>query len=195
MFVEARKCRLCYKGAPIWVPLPDPENGKDNVKIMFINERPGRIGTGASGFVSFNNDDPSANHFKDCFLKTGLNRKEVYITNACLCHPVFENYTDLAPTIKEINNCHFWLKKQIEIMKPKLIITMGNIPLKSIKLLFLESKQLQKFKLKENIGEVITETKPWIYPLYHTSLRARLTRNAEQQQKDWLKIKDILTRL
>ena len=33
------------------------------------------------------------------------------------------------------------------------------------------------------------------YPLYHTSKRARITRNTEQQKIDWLRIKEILNKL
>lgn len=195
LFVEARDCKLCYKGLPIWVPLPDPKNGKTNVKVIFINERPGRIGTGKSGYVSFDNDDPSARHFKGCFLQLGLTRKEIFITNACICHPQYESYKDKAPSAAELKNCHVWLRKQIAVTNPKLVVTIGAVALKSMKLLFPGSNQLVKYNLKTNIGEVITDTKPWIYPLYHTSLRARLTRSTEKQQKDWLKIKEILARL
>lgn len=176
----------------IYVPHPDPKNGSTNVKIMFINERPGRIGTGESGYVSFDNDDPSANHFRECFEQLSISRKEIFITNACICHPKSEGYTDTVPSTREIKNCHFWLEKQIKAANPKLIATIGNIPLKSLRLFFKNSQQLKDFTLKNDVGEVITDTKPWVYPLYHTSLRARLTRNTEQQKKDWLKIVDIL---
>ncbi len=192
IFQKAQKCKLCYGSVPIYVPLPDPKNGKTNVRIMFINERPGRIGTGKSGFVSFDNKDRTANHFRDCFSQLGVSRKKVFITNACLCHPKFEGYIDKAPSIREIENCHFWLKKQIEAVKPNLIVTMGKVPLKSLKLLFSESCQLEKFELKYNIGEVITKTTPWIYPLYHTSQKARLTRSTNKQKRDWIRIRSLL---
>jgi len=69
---------------------------------------------------------------------------------------------------------------------------MGNSPLKALKKYYKNSTQLKNFKLKNDIGCVITDNEPWIYPLYHTALRARRTRKAEQQKKDWLKIKEIL---
>lgn len=86
----------------------------------------------------------------------------------------------------------YWLDKQIKLVKPELIVTIGNSALRSLKLFFPESKQLNNYKLKNDIGSVIQDTKPWIYPLYHTSLRARIRRNAELQKKDWLKINTIL---
>jgi len=67
IFEEAKNCDLCFGKNPIYVPKPDPKNGFQDVKIMFINERPGRIGTGKSGYISFDNDDPTANFFRECF--------------------------------------------------------------------------------------------------------------------------------
>ncbi len=195
MFEEAQNCKRCYGDTPIYVPRPDPKNGFEDVKVMFINERPGRIGTGESGYISFENNDPTANHFRECFESLRISRKEIFISNACICHPVYDGYTDAVPSTREIKNCHFWLEKQIKAVNPKLIVTLGNIPLKSLKLFFKDSKQLKDFVLRNDIGTVITDTKPWIYPLYHTSLRARLTRNTEQQKEDWLKINNFLTDL
>lgn len=97
--------------------------------------------------------------------------------------------------INEISNCHFWLDKQIQALKPKLIVSLGNVALKSLKLYFKDSVSLKKFSLKENVGDTIKDTTPWIYPLYHTSKRAQMTRSVEEQKRDWLKIKDILLEL
>jgi len=52
--------------------------------------------------------------------------------------------------------------------------------------------QLKSFKLRNNIGEVITDVTPFIYPLYHTSLKARATRLGQKQRGDWQRIPVIL---
>ena len=192
LFKAAQSCHKCYGDNPIYVPYPDPNNAQETAQIMFVNERPGRIGTGDSGYVSFDNSDPTTKFFKDCFNLVNLDRKQIFITNACLCHPIFPGYTDKAPTKKEIVNCHEWLDKQLTIMKPKLIVTVGNVALKSMRLFFPSSEQLSTFKLKNDIGEVVHDTTPWVYPLYHTSWRGRTHRDAEKQKIDWLKIPSIL---
>ncbi|MEW6535054.1 MAG: uracil-DNA glycosylase family protein [Candidatus Auribacterota bacterium] len=192
LFADAQKCNRCFGEAEIHVPLPDPKNGKSNALIMFINERPGRVGTGKSGYISFENDDPSANHFRYCFEQLKISREKIFITNACLCYPEINDYNDTTPKIREIRHCHHWLRKQIRIASPKLIVTVGGTALRSMKLLFPNSQQLKAYRLKDNIGSVINDTTPWIYPLYHTSMRARLHRNAELQKQDWLKINTIL---
>jgi DNA polymerase len=195
LFDKAQDCHKCYGENPIYVPYPDPNNAQETAQIMFVNERPGRIGTGGSGYVSFDNSDPSAEFFKECFNQLNLDRKQVFITNACLCHPVFPEYNDKAPTKKEIVNCHEWLDRQLSIMQPKLIVTVGSIAFKSLTLLFSSSEQLKHYQLKKDIGKVISDTTPWVYPLYHTSWRGRIHRNAEKQKLDWLKIPSILEKI
>ena len=191
IFDQAKNCNRCYGDTPIYVPYPDPHNAIETAKIMFLNERPGRIGTGESGYVSFDNNDPSANFFKECFFQLSIDRKDIFITNACICHPLYSEYKDTAPRKWELRNCHYWLKKQLDMVQPKLIVTIGSRALDSLKIYFVSSAQIRDFQLKYDIGNVIRDTNPWIYPLYHTSLRGRLHRKAEDQKMDWMRISDI----
>ena len=57
----------------------------------------------------------------------GIERDDVYITNIVKCRPP-ENRN---PTPAEISCCLPIIKKQIEILNPKLIVTLGNIPTKT----------------------------------------------------------------
>ena len=192
IFKEARACKKCYGSTPLCVPLPDEKNGSIGAKILFINERPGRKGTGKSGRVSFDNEDPTANFFKELFLSISTSRRDIFITNAVLCYPLIEWWTDTPPQRKQIKNCLFFLERQIKIVNPKLVVPLGVTALQAIKFLFPDSMQLKNFKLKNNIGEVITDVTPFIYPLYHTSSKAKATRPAQKQKEDWKKIPLIL---
>jgi len=60
--------------------------------------------------------------------ENGINRKEVYITNVVKCRPPFNRN----PFKDEIEKCFPYLKKQIDIIKPKIIITLGNFATKSM---------------------------------------------------------------
>jgi len=193
IFQEAENCSLCNYDK-IKVPLFDPKNGTKNVKIMFVNERPGRIGTGQSGYVSFDNNDKTANLFKDCFEQLSLDRTQIFITNACICYPDLKEYRDKKPSAKELKNCSHYLKKQVAATNPKLIVTLGMSALNAMKYLFPESKEIRNYKtFKKDIGTVIKDTSPWIYPVYHTSPRVQNSlRKPEQQKKDWLKINELL---
>jgi len=192
IFKEAKVCRRCYGDIPLCVPLPDEKNGGRGASIVFINERPGRKGAGKSDKISFDNEDPTARFFKELFSTIDISRKDIFITNAVLCYPSAEWYVDTAPHRKQIMNCLSFLERQIKVVDPRLIVTLGATALKAVKYLFSSSVQLKHFRLRDNIGGVITDVTPAIYPLYHTSLKARVTRSGRKQREDWVKIPLIL---
>ena len=192
IFREAKSCGRCYGDVPLHVPVPDEKNGGIGAKILFLVERPGRVGTGMSGKISFENEDPTARLFRDLFFGIGIDRKDIFITNAVMCHPITIGYKDTPAATKEIKNCLYFLERQIRVIGPQLIVTLGTKPLKAIKYLYPHRTRLRGFELKQSMGEVITDELPFIYPLYHTSRRARLTRPANKQRDDWSKIPEIL---
>ncbi len=154
---EISKCEKCELHKTRKKPVPG--EGSITSRIMLIGEAPGR-----------NEDEQGkpfvgqAGKFLNQLLKeAGIRREEVYITNIIKCRP--PNNRD--PTEKEIKSCSPYLDKQLNIIKPKAIITLGNYATKYI---------LRKFKLKEEsiskihgkkykINNLIFNTK--IMPSYH----------------------------
>jgi uracil-DNA glycosylase family 4 len=189
------ECEACNGGKPVCIPEPDTKNGFQGSAVMFINERPGRIGSGKSNKMSFENEDPTANWFKELFAMTGLDRREIFITNARIYYPQGDpGYKDRPPTLREIACSAPILKSQIEAIRPRLLVSMGNTALAILRLVFPESQQLRRFVLKRDIGTVIADTPMSIYLLYHTSRRAQVTRNREMQKKDWSRIAALIAR-
>lgn len=95
-----------------------PGEGNPEAEIMFIGEAPGKkedeLGRPFVG---------AAGKFLDEMLASiKLKRDDVYIANVCKCRP--ENNRDPLP--EEISACWPWLEKQIEIIDPKLIVTLGR---------------------------------------------------------------------
>jgi uracil-DNA glycosylase family 4 len=186
------QCKAANGGHPVLIPKPDNKNGFEGAKIFFVNERPGRTGPGKSDRISFENEDPTALWFRELITRTGIDRKDIFITNACLYYPADANYKDRSPSTAELKSCAPMLKDQISRIQPRLIVTLGNVALRTLRYVFPESRQLKKFRLKRSIGSRITDTTPPIYPVYHTSSRARGTRCKEQQAEDWNKIPQFL---
>lgn len=194
IFENARTCTRCYPDDEIYVPLPDPNNSMGKSEIIFINERPGRVGTGKSGYVSFDNDDPTATFFRECFEAASLDREKVFITNACICHPVIDGYKDTQPKIAELVQCHFWLHQQLEVVRPSLIVTVGWSALQSVLRYYGRWPVRDKLTFGAWVGRLIDDNDPWIYPVAHTSLKGRANRKATLQHSDWLEIPKILRR-
>lgn len=95
-----------------------PGEGAEDAEIMFIGEAP--------GFYEDQQGRPfvgPAGHFLDDLLSSiGLDRSEVYICNIIKCRPPGNR----DPLPQEIDACRKWLDRQIELISPKAIVTLGR---------------------------------------------------------------------
>jgi len=94
--------------------------GNSNAKIMFIGEAPGRDEdlqgkpfVGRSGEVLTKMIENVLN----------LKREEVYIANIIKCRPP----QNRDPEFSEVESCKNYILKQIEIINPTIIVTLGRI--------------------------------------------------------------------
>ena len=95
-----------------------PGEGGINAEIMFVGEAPG-----AKEDLSGIPFCGAAGKFLDEMLKSiGLERKDVFIANTVKCRPP-ENRD---PSDEEKASCTKYLKKQIELIKPKVIVCLGK---------------------------------------------------------------------
>lgn len=113
---QVRACTRCplYKGATNGVP----GEGPANADIMMIGEGPG-LNEDKQGrpFVG------AAGHFLDELLAgINLKRSDVFITNVVKHRP--PNNRDPLP--EEIEACRVWLDQQIELIQPKVIVTISR---------------------------------------------------------------------
>ena len=116
-FHDCRACKLAPTRTNLVFGVGDPEPG-----LLFIGEGPGaeedaqgepfvgRAGALLTGLIK----------------AVGLTREDVYITNVVKCRPPGNRN----PEPDEIAACRPILQRQIELMNPRLIVTLGNVPLK-----------------------------------------------------------------
>lgn len=116
LYNEVRTCRKCrlYKSANN----PVPGAGSSKAQIMFIGEGPGekedQLGLPFVG---------AAGKFLDEMLSLiSLTRNDVYIANVVKHRPPGNR----DPKPEEIETCFPYLLRQIEIIKPKLIVCLGR---------------------------------------------------------------------
>jgi uracil-DNA glycosylase family 4 len=95
-----------------------PGEGAEDAEIMFIGEAPGwHEDQQGRPFVG------QAGQYLDRLLASiGLDRRQVYIANVIKCRPP----DNRDPLPSEIQNCRDWLDSQVEIIKPKMIVTLGR---------------------------------------------------------------------
>ena len=155
---------------------------------MFIGEAPGRLGADGTG-IPFHGDK-SGHNFEELLQFAGLNRANIFVTNAVLCNPKDANGNNATPTQTEIKNCSEFLKKQIDIVKPKIIITLGASPLSALK-----SLTPHNIVLRDSVRTKINLLNRILIPLYHPGQRAMISRSFANQRSDYQFIADQLKQI
>src|SRR3972149_4080621 len=109
-------CRACALGSSRTRAVPG--EGPVAAEIMFIGEAPGYYeDQQARPFVG------AAGQFMEQLLASiGLKRSGVYIANVIKCRPPGNR----DPLPEEIGACSQWLTRQLGVIRPKLIVTLGR---------------------------------------------------------------------
>ena len=152
-------------------------NGSLNARVLFIGEAPGRKGADRTR-VPFSGDQSGANF--DRFLESiRLGREQIFITSAALCNPRHESGANRRPTQKEIANCSDFLRRTIELIDSRVIVTLGSVALEALKRI-----HYHEFNLKESAAKIQTWQNRVLVPIYHPSpqVLASHRREAEQLQ-------------
>lgn len=148
LFQQKKMCAKC----PISVNCKSMNNnivigaGHINAKLFIVGEAPGE------------DEDLSGKPFQgmagkmlDKLLQeSGINREETYISNSISCRPYEitssrKGIKNRPPTDKEIQSCKVWLWKELNIVQPKIILTLGMVPTRLLLKIDKKSSQLAEY--------------------------------------------------
>jgi len=171
-----RKVALCQR-CDLWKGTKHsvPGEGNPEAKVVFIGEAPGfyedQIGkpfVGAAGKL-----------LESTLAEIGINRTDVFIANVVKHRPP-EN-RDPAPN--EIAACSLWLDQQLEVINPRVIVTLGRYSL----------ARYSKAKISAVHGQPQKVAKRWVLPMFHPAAALRAGSVFEAFKKDFQDNKDLLT--
>lgn len=171
--LSCKKCSLCETAIQAVVG-----EGNLDARVIFIGEAPGK------------NEDEAGRPFvgragkllESCLNSIELDRSDVWIGNLIKHRP--PNNRDPLPA--EIKACQDYLKSQIEIINPQIIVTLGRF---SFNYFFPDDKiGLERGKLKR-FGDYN------IFPVYHPAAALRNKKFLSTLQDDFLQLSKILNEL
>ena len=140
-------------------------NGSLNSRVLLIGEAPGaKEVEQKKPFVG-----QAGKHLQEFLDILQLDRNDLYITNTVKFRPTKESKKtggkiNRAPTKSEINQFKGYLFKEINIVSPQIIVTLGNVPLKTI--LQDEQATIGDYHGKK-LKTTILDTDYILFPLYH----------------------------
>ena len=178
VFDEARNCTRC--------PLHHTRTtvvfgaGNANADLMFIGEAPGanedRMGLPFVG---------QAGKLLDKLLaEIAMDRKDVFICNTLKCRPP----DNRDPHPNEIEACQDYLRRQVDLIEPIVICTLGNF---STKLLRADTAGISRLHGREEV-RVIGTRAVRLYPLYHPAAALYTPSTLAALRADFHRIPDLL---
>jgi len=152
-----------------------PGEGPEDAEIMFIGEAPGwHEDQQGRPFVG-----PAGLYLDELLASINLKREQVYIANVIKCRP--QGNRDPLPT--EILNCRNWLDRQIELIRPKIIATLGRYSMA----MFFPGKSISKIHgTAQKRDDVI------YYAMYHPAAALHQQSLRQTIEADMLKIPSLL---
>ena len=169
---KCEKCELCQTRTNLVFGV-----GNENAKVLFVGEGPGE------------NEDLQGEPFVgrsgkllDTMLEcVGLSRKEnIYIANIVKCRP--PKNRDPLPTEQDM--CIDWLREQVRLMNPKVIVCLGRISAQKL--------ISPDFKVTQQHGEFIEKKGILFMGTFHPAALLRNPNNKPQAFEDFVKLRDKL---
>lgn len=169
--LNCTKCRLCQSRTQTVFGVGNP-----HARLMFVGEGPGRD-EDAQGepFVG-----RAGQLLNKIITAMGLKRSDVYIGNIVKCRPP----NNRQPAPDEMQTCLPYLRRQIEIIGPKIIVCLGATAVQGL----LQTEE----KISRLRGTFIDWDGITVMPTYHPAF---LLRNPDMKKPVWEDMKKVMQRL
>ena len=173
LYEEISLCRQCeiakYRNKVV------PGEGAEDAEIMFSGEAPGwHEDQQGRPFVG-----PAGLYLDQLLASINLKREQVYIANVIKCRPPGNR----DPLPSEMQECHKWLQRQIELISPKMIVTLGRYSMA----LFFSGKSISKIH-----GTAQKQDNIIYYAMYHPAAALHQQSLRQAIEADMLKIPPLL---
>lgn len=173
---QIRACQLCILSKSRKDAVPG--EGPPRADIMFIGEGPGfhedqqgRPFVGAAG-----------RFLEELLESVGLKREDVYITNVIKCRPPGNR----DPQMDEIEACRPYLERQIELISPKVIVTLGRYSME----MFFAGQKISRIH-----GQPRRMSGRIVVPMYHPAAGLHQPRWKSTIEADFQKLPRLLKEL
>ena len=192
----ARVKRKAYRDQEYWGK-PVPGFGDPSARVLIVGLAPGAHGSNRTG-RSFTGDASGGFLYRALYRAgfanqpialsrdDGLLLYDLYIAAAARCAP-----PDNKPTLEELTNCQPYLERDLEILKPKVIVCLGRVAFERILKIYGVRNSAWKF----GHGALYQlEIGTWILCSYHPSQQNTLTGKLTAKMFDaiWAKARSLL---
>ena len=178
---DARRCQDC----PLWANATQTVfgAGDPHARVMLVGEQPGdEEDKKGLPFVG-----PAGRLLDRALEAAGVDREHLYVTNA-VKHFKWQlrgkRRLHKTPAQREIDACHQWIEREIETVKPHVIVALGSTAAKAI--------ISRDFKVSVQRGQFVeSPLAPYVFATFHPSALLRLREEEEREAAFKQLVKDL----
>ena len=178
---DARRCRDC----PLWANATQTVfgAGDPHARVMLVGEQPGdEEDKKGLPFVG-----PAGRLLDRALEAAGVERQHLYVTNA-VKHFKWElrgkRRLHKTPAQREIEACHQWIEREIDKVKPHVIVALGSTAAKAV--------ISRDFKVSVQRGRFVeSPLAPYVFATLHPSALLRLREEEEREAAFMQLVKDL----
>lgn len=170
---EVRTCTKCPLSKSRTHAVPG--EGQPNAELMFVGEGPGyNEDRQGRPFVG------AAGHFLNEMLESvNLERKDVFITNVVKCRPP----QNRDPRPDEIEACSEYLERQLRLIKPKVLVTLGRHSMEK----YFPNERVSKIHGQpRRVGDLL------VVPLYHPAAALHQPQLKQAELDDFSRLPKVI---
>lgn len=152
-----------------------PGEGPSRAEIVFIGEGPGfHENMQGRPFVG-----PAGEFLEELLGTIGMTREDVFITNVVKCRPPGNR----DPVPEELKACSPYLDRQLQAIKPKVIVTLGR---------FSMARYIPHAKISEIHGQPIKVHGMLVVPFYHPAAALHRPSLRPVVEEDFAKLPELI---
>ena len=175
--------RKAYQDWDYWAK-PVPGFGDERARVLAVGLAPGAHGSNRTG-RQFTGDASGAFLYPALYRAgyssrpaslnrdDGLELRDLYLTASARCAP-----PDNKPTLEELANCQPYLEREMELIRPRVIVCLGRIAFERV--LRILGRRLSEFKFAHGasyrVESAISGGSIWLLCSYHPSRQNTSTR-------------------
>jgi uracil-DNA glycosylase family 4 len=192
----ARTKRKAFRNLDYWGK-PVPGFGDKRAKVLVVGLAPGAHGSNRTG-RQFTGDGSGeflyAALYRAGFASQpraesradGLTLRDMYITASVRCAPPANK-----PSLQELNNCQPYLEKEIELLKPRVIVCLGRIAFERI--IHIYFARNPGYQFGHGLSYELDDG-TWILCSYHPSQQNTFTGKLTREMFDavWVRAKELI---
>jgi len=179
VLAQARSCTRCPELAATRNTVVFGAGNAD-AELMFVGEAPG-ASEDEQGLPFVGR---AGKLLSQLLEEIGLSREEVFIANTLKCRPPGNR----DPQPSEIENCREYLLRQVELIEPSVICSLGNF---STKLLRADPTGITRLHGRPEVIEIGTRAVR-LYPIYHPAAALYTPRMLQTLREDFARLPELL---